>query len=125
MKSMSGNDKQLALTSADHGTTLQVEAGTRLQLELPENPTTGFLWHIQKLPEFLIESNRTYRMEHSLPGAVGRAQWLFQVQSDVSGVPLEQGYSDTLSLALYQEWEPSVVSERYAVTLMLEINPVG
>lgn len=36
-----------------NGSTICVDAGERLEIALPENPTTGYLWHIRGLPHSL------------------------------------------------------------------------
>jgi predicted secreted protein len=55
------------VTMNHHGQTLQVSAGDTIELQLEENPTTGYSWAIDQIDPLL----RLDKTEYELLGGVG------------------------------------------------------
>lgn len=83
----------------DHKSTLRCKKGDIINIKLPENPTTGYKWHIVKSAGLtLIEdifdiSNKADNMKM---GAGGTRKLSFRFEGD---------HTCTLQLKYYQEWE--------------------
>jgi len=62
----------VVVTPADDGTVVHAAVGDRVELRLPENPSTGYLWQLDDLAEGLaIADDRHEQATSALPGASG------------------------------------------------------
>jgi inhibitor of cysteine peptidase len=50
---------EFALTQADHGTSVAVAPGDIIVIRLPENPTTGYQWTVEKVDADTLALQRT------------------------------------------------------------------
>jgi inhibitor of cysteine peptidase len=65
-----GADGDSVLTEADDGSTVSLEVGETIEIELPSNPTTGFSWSV--LPASLVSvSPPEFQADSTLIGAGG------------------------------------------------------
>ena len=83
-----------------------VRAGEQVELEIPENPTTGFRWELSCEPKSAVEmlGSRFLRSTGGV-GAGGLRVWTLRI-SEPATVHLEA--------ALRQRWEPSATPEDLA-----------
>lgn len=97
------------LSPGDAGGTLEIEAGDRLVLALPENPGTGYTWEVESLPSGARVIEEHYEQP---PGAgIGAtSEHVFVVEASGGG---------TLRLRHGQPWlgEGGAV-ERYELTVV-------
>lgn len=99
------------LTIRDAGRTLEVVVGARLELRLPDNPSTGHRWTVAADPRFVLFEEGAYTQLGQEPGAGGERQWWI--------TPREVG-TTTLGLSRWRPWEGEQAAvERYAVTLRI------
>jgi len=100
----------LVLTEAQNGSTVTMKVGDMLEVHLPENPTSGYRWAVDKLDETRVESQGSgYRGEDDRPGSGGMATWTFRAKAP-----------GTTSVVLkhWRHWEDDrSVTQRFAVTL--------
>ena len=90
----------------DAGRTLELAAGDRLVLALPENPGTGYTWEVEELPP----SARVVEERYEQPGAGigGGSEHLFVVEAPQGG---------SVRLRHWRPWDGEQgVLERYEVT---------
>ena len=94
----------------DAGRTVEVAAGDRLLLALPENAGTGYTWQVEALPEGARVVEERY--DHGAGSAIGAAaEHVFVVEVTAPG---------TLRLHLGRPWEGDAgMLERYEVTAVL------
>lgn len=104
----------LALTRADHNRTAELRVGDRLDVRLPENPTTGFSWAIDENDRRLLALENTAYAPPAEAGFIGaRGQRTFSFAARQPGdVTLKMKYWRVL------EGDGSV-TERFAVTLRI------
>ena len=50
---------EFPLTQADHGTSVEVAPGDVIVIRLPENPTTGYQWTVEKVDADTLALQRT------------------------------------------------------------------
>lgn len=82
-----------------HKSTLSCKSGDIINVALPENPTTGYKWHIVKFDGLKLKEDRfdISKTHGNMPiGAGGTRKLSFIVESD---------QPSTLQLKHYQEWE--------------------
>lgn len=72
----------VAATEASNGRTLEVAVGDSIELELPENRTTGYRWHVLAAGEPVCEKTaEQFVPGPSQPGAPGLLHCEFQVKA--------------------------------------------
>jgi predicted secreted protein len=92
----------------DAGRTVEVEAGDRLVLSLPEIAGTGYTWEVEELPPGASVVDE--RFERVGPGVGGSSQHVFVVEP-----PAQAG---ALRLRYLRPWRGAEsVAERYEVTV--------
>jgi predicted secreted protein len=97
---------ELRLGPDDAGRTVEVAAGDRLVVSLPETAGTGYTWQVEELPPGteVVEE----RFEQVGPGVGGSSRHVF-----VLSTPGETG---KVRLRYLRPWRESSVAERYEVT---------
>jgi predicted secreted protein len=100
------------------GATVAAQAGDRIELHLPENPTTGFLWEVRVTPAGI----RLLASELSLgqpltPGAGGERTFTFVVDDIAADEGADTGAdagadARELQLVLRQPWDAAAPPER-------------
>ena len=100
----------VTLSNADHGRSIPVQTGDETVVRLPENPTTGYRWFVERIDGPITLESDSYTA--SPPVAIG------------SGGMRELRFRATapgaarLELKHWQEWEgDSSVTERFAVDI--------
>jgi inhibitor of cysteine peptidase len=61
----------LALTQSDNNRTAELQVGERLQIRLPENPTTGFSWAIDENDRRILALDNTAYTPPAEAGFIG------------------------------------------------------
>lgn len=87
-----------------NGGEVEVRLGATFKLRLPENPTTGFRWHLVSSGEpstALLEES--FLPQSTAPGASGVHRWRFQA---------EQGGTATIRLALRRRWQEDAAPDQ-------------
>jgi predicted secreted protein len=109
-----------AVTDADKGGVVRLKAGDRLEVRLSANPTTGFMWYIEKESTPLLKLVHQTQTEAPEPGAgqpamVGRP--VFQV---FTFEPRGAG-DGVLRLHYVRSWEkPKPDDERFEIRVVVE-----
>lgn len=104
---------EMTLTQVDNGRTIDIRVGDRLDVNLRENPTTGFQWVIdQNNDEVLRVEGAEYISPTTSPiGGAGQRTFTFIGQ---------QSGTAELRLKLWREWQgESSVVERFTVTIQV------
>jgi inhibitor of cysteine peptidase len=95
----------------EDGETITLGVGDRLEIELPESPTTGYLWQLAPIEGVAAEVEDSYVPAGAAPGAGGTR--LFVI------TPRGPGRAE-LRLALRRSWEPPEKAvERFAVWVVV------
>jgi inhibitor of cysteine peptidase len=68
----------MQLTYEDSGSRRAVRVGDEIEVVLPENPTTGYRWHVEIDPEALRQANDHYKGATTPRGAPGIRVMTFQ-----------------------------------------------
>jgi len=88
------------VTQADKGRTVHLKMGDTMELRLPSNPSTGFMWYVQPKSTPLLKIAHQSQTEATEPG-VGRP--VFQV---FIFEPRRRG-EGVLLMHYVRSWEPS------------------
>jgi inhibitor of cysteine peptidase len=101
----------LEISQAMNGGQVEVAAGSEFIIQLRENPTTGYRWHIQEMNESAFEViDDDFRPASGAVGAGGRRRWLIRAKHPGDfRVAIENKRS----------WEPRGV-ETFAVSLRVQ-----
>lgn len=104
---------EVVLTEADHGRTLTVKKGCRVELRLPEQAGTGYVWQLQSFDanalEFLGQQNFVPADTAEMVGKPGLT--VFSARAKTPG-------QTRVALQQYRPWEgESAAINRFAVTL--------
>jgi len=104
----------ITLTEIDNGKTITLQKGDRLQITLPENPTTGFQWAIETKPKNLLSLEKSDYVASS-PQLIGSGG-----QRTLTLLAKKTGKT-YLNLKLWRSWEgdKSIVN-RYQITLQIK-----
>jgi inhibitor of cysteine peptidase len=72
----------LEVTEQSNGKEITVPVGQEFRLSLPENPTTGYVWHLVKKgePECALIRDSFQASSHHV-GGPGMHEWLFRAES--------------------------------------------
>ena len=71
-KKQAANQKPVTLSQADSGGKFDLATGQSLEIELAENPTTGYRWQIAASDSSILKlSSREYLQTEAEPGKVG------------------------------------------------------
>jgi inhibitor of cysteine peptidase len=100
----------VTLTMADNGRAVDAGAADEVVLHLPENPTTGYRWQLERAADALELTSDTY---HPAPpiqfGSGGMREFRFRKTAPGTA---------RLELKHWQAWEGDrSITERFAVTL--------
>lgn len=86
----------ITVTKKQNGLSLVMKQSDVLKIVLPENPTTGFKWIIEDVPDFIIDEDFE-PADHAAPGNSGNV--IFRLS------PRRQGFSAEIFLELRKPWE--------------------
>lgn len=90
---------EVVLTEADNRSTIAIEAGETLVVRLASNPTTGYRWNLENLPQQLELEGGEATFDppaRTLPGAGGHE--VFRFRGKAPG-------RETIELRYQREWE--------------------
>lgn len=93
---------------------ITVDKGTRLIIDLPSNPTTGYSWGEAKIADngVVIQTESKYvAPEQQIPGAGGTQVWTFTAN--------EKG-TTTIKIEYARPWETGVVEWTYEITVTVQ-----
>jgi inhibitor of cysteine peptidase len=76
----SGEEASVAYNFADNGKTMTVKRNTIFEIDLEENPTTGYSWNITA-PAGLKSLGDTYNKDSELMGAGGVHSWKYKAEN--------------------------------------------
>ena len=98
------------------GATVAAQAGDRIELHLPENPTTGFLWEVSATPDGIRLLGSELSLGQPLtPGAGGERTFVFVVDDMGVDEAADTGAgadARELQLVLRQPWDAATPPER-------------
>lgn len=102
------------ITDAGKGSTVHLKAGDTLELRLKANPSTGFMWRLQKNSTPLLKLTGQSQTEPTQPG-VGRPVFqVFEFQATRPG-------DGMLLLHYVRSWEkPAPDDEQFQVHVVVE-----
>ena len=87
----------LQINKDQTGGELEIERGESFEVELPENPTTGYRWHPRSSGAPLLElEDDSFHASGGLYGAGGLRRWRFRA--------VQEGSAD-LELEYRRSWE--------------------
>ncbi len=69
------------LTAADSGKEVSLGVGDDLQVDLSENPTTGYRWRFEAAPAATLQTVRDSFQPGKRPGEEGLHQWFLHALS--------------------------------------------
>ncbi|MCL6262997.1 protease inhibitor I42 family protein, partial [Craterilacuibacter sp. RT1T] len=93
----------LRIGEADNGLTLQMQRGQHLQLVVPANPSTGYVWQATGFAPVLAQQGEALWVANgSMPGSGGVETWSFV--ADKTGVT-------QLRLRYLRPWEAMPLRE--------------
>ncbi len=100
----------LTLTKADDGRSVRMGGADEIVLQLPENPTTGYRWQIERIDRALELTADTYQASPTVRiGSGGVREFRFRRVAPGDA---------RLELKHWQEWEGDrSISERFAITV--------
>ncbi|MBP7934256.1 MAG: protease inhibitor I42 family protein [Phycisphaerae bacterium] len=83
----------LRLTEQDNGTTAAISLGTRIEVVLSSNPSTGYGWQLTNVNQAILEKtgNAYIPPSNTMPGASGTEQWDFSGRA-AGQTPLRMEY---------------------------------
>ena len=102
----------LELTQADNGKSVEARPGDLIIIRLPENPTTGFRWTVDKVDPLYVEAQGSSfsAARDAAVGGGGERTFSFKVKGE--------GGTGNIGLKLWREWEGDAsVIERYRVAV--------
>jgi inhibitor of cysteine peptidase len=101
------------VTSADGGGTRDLKVGDTLVVELPETPSSGYRWALERLDEArLVLVDSAFRSGDDRPGAAGVATWTLKAVA--SG-------TTTVDLKRWRHWEGDrSIVERFGIRLQIQ-----
>lgn len=101
----------LHLEKTQHGSEVRIPVGESLELHLPENPTTGYSWHLQGNENSALQvQETTFQRSSERLGAGGLRTWRLQA-TRAGTVELE--------LAYRRPWEDRPV-DTFRITVHVE-----
>ena len=103
-----GDDPTIVLDLGDSGTTITVPTGTRLEISLPANPTTGYTWEVMTATGVTLIGEPTHVADSDLVGAPGTTTFLFEPAEGADGI---------IDLVYHRTWEDAAPLERFSVTI--------
>jgi inhibitor of cysteine peptidase len=103
-----------ALGEGDNGTAITAQAGQQLVVELPSNPTTGFMWVVAESGPLAQKGEAAYESP-AKPGVVGAGG------TETFTFTAEKSGTGTLKLEYRRPWEKDVAAEDvWSVTVTVE-----
>lgn len=107
---VTGGDDAVTIDGNDAGTTVEVEQGETLRIELEGNPTTGYAWEVSAVDESVLHyEDSDFDADSDADGAGG----IVTLEFEASGAG-----ATLLELIYRPPWEPPSPShQRYAVTV--------
>ena len=106
------NKSQVFQNKAD--STMQVDAGSEFQIQIPSNPTTGFSWHLGGISDtnIVVFFQTVYNDPAAvIPGKGGTETWTFKAK--ISGTAV-------ITLNYSREWEKDAapaITETYTINV--------
>lgn len=92
--------------------------GSRFQIELESNETTGFSWVVENLPSQIVIEKQEYQASPSQAGQTGQAG-LTNIQGRV-----KTAGTYTFLLVYKQDWQGGEQDQSYQVRLTMETNQI-
>jgi predicted secreted protein len=110
--SPTGTEVDVRLGPEDSGRTLTVGRGTRVRIELQENPSTGYEWRVTENEAGTVVENRFVEPTATDPGTPGERRLFLEVTS-----------SGRFSMEYVRPWETPTAPERRFVVTFVEGSP--
>jgi inhibitor of cysteine peptidase len=105
----------VTVTQTDQGKSVRVVVGERLEVALPENPTTGFQWSLEPSPDGILQlESSTYvpAGPTAKPGGGGTRVFRFSSQKRGTATP---------QFKLWRAWQGEAsVRQHFSVTIQVE-----
>jgi inhibitor of cysteine peptidase len=79
----SGNSNMKVLDDRNNTQTITIKSGETFQIELSENPSTGYAWNISATPGLTIVNDTFVPSSSGLTGAGGKREW--QIRASGNG----------------------------------------
>lgn len=104
---------EIVLGQADSGRRTEIAPGSRIIVQLPENPSTGYSWQLEPVmgDAVTLESNALQTtLSAAAPGAGGSRAFVFLAQSPGTAL---------LRLHLKRPWEAKAAAKTFEVTVQV------
>jgi inhibitor of cysteine peptidase len=106
--------KTISLTEKANGSRIEVSTGATIQISLPENPTTGFRWAIDRQDEGILTAATPEYFLNEGPGIGGGGVRRFTFNSVGTGEAV-------VALKNWRDWEgEGTVIDRFQVTIVVK-----
>lgn len=106
-----GGVAPLVLGPQADGTSVTLHQGQELRIELEENPSTGYTWHVLKQNPLKLVRKEFLRPAEQMPGAPGKALFVFKALAPGQAL---------VELAYFRSWEGSQkAAGRYRLTVRI------
>lgn len=108
------------LTKKDNASSVKLAAGENFVLELPGNPTTGFVWSVVSVDTaaFKVSEAEVIQSEKAVKqhimGAPSLFRWRIEALKESSG---------SIKLAYARSWEHVAPAEEFSVNLVVAPKP--
>ena len=104
---------EISIGQSENGETISLQVGDTIQVRLPENPSTGYLWQLASEEDFNL---RLISAEYATPqssafGARGMRVFLFKA--------VRPGEAE-IQLIHKRPWEASAGENRFAVRIQVQ-----
>jgi inhibitor of cysteine peptidase len=73
------------LTAADSGHDVSIAVGETIEIDLAENPTTGYRWRLDCSPAAVLQSVSDSFQAGKRPGEEGMHRWIIRAETAGSG----------------------------------------
>ncbi|MGA2833315.1 MAG: protease inhibitor I42 family protein [Terracidiphilus sp.] len=103
-----------AITDADKGGVVHLKLGDTLEVSLKSNPTTGFMWYVEKESTPLLKLHHQSQTDVTEPGEGRPVFQVFQFEPKRSG-------DGVLRLHYVRSWEkPTPDDEQFDIRVVIE-----
>jgi len=100
----------IQITKDTNGGQVEIALGEQLEIQLPENPTTGYRWHFQNSGSPVLEvHDDSYQVAGAARGAGGMRRWRLQ--------SVQEGCTQ-LAIAHRRSWETNA-TETFVVEVQV------
>ena len=108
------NAADRVVTAADKGGRIRLRLGEAIELRLPANPTTGYMWYLQKESTPLLKMMKQWQIDSTEPGVGRPVLQVFRMEA-------RHGGTGVVRMHYVRSWEPPAPDdETFDLTIIVE-----